>query len=334
MPRSTDREPTLRRTRVGLTLTAMDRLRIMAEAAGFFTRQDALDAGHDDKSIRRAVRTRLWVRVRAGAYTFSDLWPTAREDQHLIAGRAFARKIGPQAALSHTTAALEHGLTIWDADLSLVHATRLDGGAGRTEAGVVHHEGFTLPSDLVDLGGRLVMAAPRAALETASLLSTEAAVVVLDSALHLGKSTPGELDATYSLMQSWPRMQGTRIAVRLADGRAESAGESRARYLCYAHALPAPELQFDVFDEAGRLIGTTDFAWAHYGLLGEFDGRVKYGRFLREGETPGDAVFREKRREERLCELTGWRMVRIVWADLYRAAETAGRIRRLLRVAA
>ena len=109
-------------------------------------------------------------------------------------------------------------------------------------------------------------------------------------------------------------MQATRVPVRMADGRAESAGESRTRYLCYAHGLPAPELQYDVFDRAGILVGTTDFAWPEHRLLGEFDGRVKYERYLRPGETPGDAVFREKRREDRLCELLGWRMIRLVWA--------------------
>lgn len=61
---------------------------------------------------------------------------------------------------------------------------------------------------------------------------------------------------------------------------------------------------------------------------------MKYERYLRYGESPGDAVFREKRREDRLCEQLGWRMVRIVWADLYAPAATAARIRHLLRSAA
>jgi len=306
----------------------------MATAAGFFTRQDALAAGHDDRSIRRALKSRLWLRLRVGTYTFPDLWPDDVPQQHRILGRAAASRFGPKVALSHVTAALAHDLTVWDADLSLVHTTRLDGGAGRTEAGIVHHEGLTLPSDLVTLDGGLVMHAARAAIETASAQSTEAGVVVLDSALHTGGCTAQELASTFDLMRSWPGMQHTQLAVRLADGRAESVGESRTRYLCYAFGLPAPQLQYEVHDATGRLLGVTDFAWPQYGLLGEFDGRMKYERFLREGELPGDAVFREKRREERICERTGWRMIRIVWADLYRAAETAARIRRMLNAAA
>jgi hypothetical protein len=307
---------------------------VLAQTEGFFTREDALRVGHDDKSIGRALRTRLWVRVRPGSYTFADLWPDLADDRHRITGRAVARRLGSQVALSHTTAALEHGLTVWDADLSLCHVTRLDGGAGRTEAGVVHHEGLTLPSDLDVLQGRFVTGAARAAIETASLLSAEAAVVVLDSALHTSKASRSELDAVYGLLARWPGMQATQIAVRLADGRSESVGESRTRYLCYAHGLPMPDLQYEVVDGAGHLIGTTDFAWPEHRLLGEFDGKVKYGRYLRDGETPGDAVFREKRREERICEQLGWRMVRIIWSDLYASAATAARIRHLLRSAA
>ncbi len=307
----------------------MDTLRLKAEAVGFFTRADALEIGHDDQSIRRAIRTRLWVRVRRGAYTFTDLWPDEPAQRHRVRARAAATRIGPDVALSHTSAAVEHELTLWGTDLSLTHVTRLDGGAGRTEAEVVHHEGFTLPSDLVQRAGLPIVNPARAAIETASLSSTESGLVVLDSVLHQHKATREELDATYELMRSWPGMLGTQLAVRLADGRAESVGESRSRYLCYVQNLPSPELQYEVRDHTGRLVGTTDFAWP--GLLGEFDGRVKYGRYLRPGESAGDAVFREKRREDLLCEVTGWRMIRLVWADLYDAPRTASRIRRLLR---
>jgi hypothetical protein len=81
-------------------------------------------------------------------------------------------------------------------------------------------------------------------------------------------------------------------------------------------------------------VGITDFAWPQHQLFGEFDGKVKYLRHLRGEETPGDAVFREKRREQLLCEQLGWRMVRLVWADLYSPAPTAARIRHLMRLAA
>jgi hypothetical protein len=100
------------------------------------------------------------------------------------------------------------------------------------------------------------------------------------------------------------------------------------------HGLPAPTTQFRVVDEAGVLVGITDLAWPEHGLLGEFDGKVKYGRLLSPGEDPTDVVFREKRREDRLREVTGYRVIRLTWADLLRGAETAARIRRLMLPAA
>jgi hypothetical protein len=64
--------------------------------------------------------------------------------------------------------------------------------------------------------------------------------------------------------------------------------------------------------------------------MGEFDGMMKYGRLRREGETPGQAVEREKVREDRLREETGWLMVRLIWAEIFRPGPMAAKIRRQL----
>jgi hypothetical protein len=80
---------------------------------------------------------------------------------------------------------------------------------------------------------------------------------------------------------------------------------------------------------AGDLAGRTDFAWEADRLVGEFDGRIKYGRLLRPGQDPGDAVFEEKRRED-LIRDEGWRMVRWVWGDLRTPHRFAARVRRAL----
>lgn len=315
----------------------MDALRAVAEARGYFSRADALRAGYDDNAIARACRVEAWRRVRPGAYTFSDLWPSARPDQARLVGHVVADRLAPNVALSHVTAALDHGLTVWsedDAVLDLTHVTRLDGTAGRCDAGVLHHEGFTLPSDVVRLDGRSVMNAARAALETASMQSQEAGLVTLDNLLHQKKATRSQLLSTYEDLQHWPAMRHVRVPVLMASGKAESVGESRSRWLFHTQSVPAPQLQHPVVDDVGRLLGYTDFAWPGLRLLGEFDGKVKYQRLLRDGETPSEAVVREKRREERLCEQTGWLMIRLVWSDLYHPAATAARVRRLMTRAA
>ena len=81
---------------------------------------------------------------------------------------------------------------------------------------------------------------------------------------------------------------------------------------------------------AGELIGYTDFGWPQLRTVGEFDGQVKYGRLLRPGQEPGDAVFAEKLREDRLRD-QGLSVVRWTWSDLARFAPVADRLRRALR---
>jgi very-short-patch-repair endonuclease len=73
-----------------------------------------------------------------------------------------------------------------------------------------------------------------------------------------------------------------------------------------------------------------DFAWPELGVFLEFDGKVKYESLLKDGERASDVVIREKRREEMICGLTGWRCIRITWADLFNPARTATRIKAVL----
>lgn len=312
----------------------MDRLRVLAVTQGYFTRGDALAEGHDDRTIRRAIRAKLWHRIRQGVYTFTDLWLAADEsERHLITARSVMGRHGDRVALSHVSAAIAHGLAHYGQDLSTVHVTRLDGGAGRQEAGIWHHEGLLLDDDLVELDGMLVVKPERAALEAAFLVPQGPGLVTLDSAARkLGG--PDLLLATFELMQSWPGARRVQVVVRLAHGGAESVGESLSRHLMFAHHLPMPQLQFEVYDERGSLIGTCDFAWEDHRLLGEFDGKVKYGRLLKPGEDPGEAVFREKVREDKLREAIDFAMIRFIWADLFRAPATAARLRRMLSRAA
>ena len=63
-------------------------------------------------------------------------------------------------------------------------------------------------------------------------------------------------------------------------------------------------------------VGRVDFAWPALGVVGEFDGRIKYGRDLAPEQDPTEVLWHEKLREDLLREL-GWLVVRWVWADLH-----------------
>ena len=312
---------------------SIDPLRQMCVEHGAFLRRDALALGLTDAELSRSLRAGVLVRVRHGAYTFTDLWKALDQAQrHLVLSRAVMRVHAGGVALSHHSAVLLHGIDLWNADLRQVHVTRTDRGAGRATADTVHHQGLILPEDTVQMQGLPVVTAVRAALESASLMDVERGLVVVDSGLRQGLYDSDDVRRQFALMTSWPGSLRLQLVTRLADGRSESVGETRARHLFWVAGIPAPELQFRVMD-GQALLGIADFAWPEYGLLGEFDGKVKYTRYLRPGESPGDAVFREKQREDRMRAL-GWRFVRLTWPMLAQANETVAHVRRALRAAA
>jgi hypothetical protein len=281
------------------------------------------------------MRSRLWHRIRRGYYTFSDIWQTLDPvDRHLVSCRCVLDSLGPGTALSHVSGALAHGLDVWNVPLDRVHVTRPDGRSGRTEAGVVHHEGTMVSHDLVEVAGMPVLTPVRCALETGTLTNGEGALVVLDNLLNRELADPDQLFQQFEEMAAWPSTRHLHIPVRMAHAKSESAGESRGRWLFWIFGLPAPRCQHEVFDENGILAGTCDWAWPENHQLGEFDGQVKYGRLLKPGQDPGDVVFAEKQREDRLREITGWSMVRITWGDFQRPRVTAERVRHLLNRAA
>ena len=311
----------------------MDDLRILTELFGFFTRAEARDAGYDDRAVERAVRGRVWHRFRRGYYTFSDVWCALDDVQrHRVRSHAVLRSLGRKVALSHVSGVIEHGIATWGIDLDRVHVTRLDGAAGRVEGDVVHHEGACVEADLLECAAGLVLTPARCVLEAGSRAGGgERALVMSDSLLHLGLSNEGELADTFRRLEQWPWMRRMHIPVRMADAGAATPGESRGRWLFRTCGLPRPETQFAVYDGSNQLVGTTDWCWPTEGLLGEFDGAVKYGRILQPGQDVGAVVFAEKRREDLLREITGFPMVRLVWSDYDRPRVTASRIERLLR---
>jgi hypothetical protein len=310
-------------------------LRLLIAEHGVFTRKEALALGYHDHAIAMLVRSGAWVRVRRGAYVFGEGWAALSDgERYAVLCRAAVRQARTEVVLSHLSAANEYGTPLWDCDLTQVHLTRRDGRSGRAEAGIVQHRGLIDEGDVTERNGLVVMSGTRTALELTTMLDVEHAVVEIDHLLHNGHTTRERLRARAETMSCWPKTLTTDLILRLVDGRSESVGESRARYLCWTQHLPAPIPNYPILDAAGVEIARVDLAWPELGVFLEFDGRVKYETLRRDGESVSDCVLREKRRESTICELTGWRCIRIVWSDLYRPAEVADRIRHLFRAPA
>jgi hypothetical protein len=291
---------------------------------GFFTRAQARECGWDDRELEAARRSGLVTRLRHGAYCLSELRAGLGDVAlHVLTARAvLAQQRGP-VALTGISAAAVHGLILWGHDLSVVHLVRLDGGSPRQECGVHHHVVADDVSAQVEIiEGLRVVNLARAVWEVATGSALEPGVCTADSALRLVPDLGEALLRQARLFSHRPGSRTARITVRLADGRADGPGESLSRVLFYRRGIPYPQLQHPVYRGDGSLIGIADFYWEEFRHLGEFDGKAKYGRLLRQGEQPGDGVFREKRREDEMRAET-YGMSRWTWSDVMPQGQTA-----------
>jgi len=162
----------------------------------------------------------------------------------------------------------------------------------------------------------------RTAFDCARTLTTDRALVIADSALALGASRR-VLDAMLVTGTGKRGVRRARWVVEHADARAESPGETLARWSVVAEGLPAPELQLEIETASGRY--RADMGWREWWLLLEFDGEVKY-RALADGD-PSAVVMAEKWRQDALEEL-GWKVLRVSWGDLRDPTALAERVRR------
>ena len=303
---------------------------IAAGRGGWFTRADVIAAGYSDSELRGRVRSGQWSRMSYNSYveprgTPADetTWERALR-LHRLNIRMAIERLG-DVVVSHQSAAVLHGLPQWGTDLTKVHFTRPAAGRDRTGRAIRVHRSPVAADEVAFVDGLPVTSVERAILETTCTTSYEVGVVLSDAALRVGSTTPDKLAAVVRRHRHWPGSPAARAAVRFANGLSESVGESRLRVLMANHALPAPELQVEIRDDLGDLIGRVDFL-----LLGrqivEFDGAAKYSG------NP-DAVLAEKWREDRLRE-AGYGVTRVGWSHLDHPQATAQRLwRGLLRQA-
>ena len=178
------------------------------------------------------------------------------------------------------------GLPVVTSDIGCVHVSHVGRGKSRRDRRLRVHPPVSA-ADVTVYGGVLVVNPALAVIQTASCDGLRAGLIAADAALARGLVTARDLAA--ALASSGLAGEAAR-AVEMADGRSESPGESWSRLVFAGLALPAPELQADIRDAGGRLVGRVDFLFREQRLIVEFDGRIKY-----EGADGRDAVFREKR---------------------------------------
>ncbi|MFT3716135.1 MAG: type IV toxin-antitoxin system AbiEi family antitoxin domain-containing protein [Gordonia sp. (in: high G+C Gram-positive bacteria)] len=282
---------------------------------GLIRRDAVLRVGISDDQLAAAVRAGDLVRLTRGVFMAAQPPAVARTSEGraeryrltCIAGATSSR--AGDAPLSHQSAAAVHGLPLLKPSYAAVHVIKHGRGGSSLKSGRYRHCGHLTDRDIVEIDGVRVTSLLRTAIDVACAGGFAQALTAVDGALRRGV-THSELDDAIR-----GQMTGVRIARRAVehgDGLSASVGESWSRAQMIEAGLPSAVLQREYFLEGHQQ--SPDFDWDGR-LVGEFDGHIKYKGVLRPGESPHEAVIREKEREDRFRR-AGIQVVRWTWRVL------------------
>lgn len=283
----------------------------LAAQAGLVTAREAYSCGYTSVSLSRVVASGDLFRIRAGCFVDGRLLTNASSETRLaLTAKAVSRGYRPPHAISHISALAVHGLPLLNIAAEVVHLSLTGPGCPRTLRGLRVHPELP-PSVARERDGCRVVHPAMAVVQSAALVGIAAGVAAADAALFSGQVTRKDLEVAVRIARLGPGGADARAAVELADGLAESPGESWARVLFVSLGLPKVEPQVEIRDARGNLVGRVDFLFRRSGTVVEFDGLVKYG-----GAEGRQALINEKRREDALRSL-GYQVVRLTWRDLH-----------------
>lgn len=242
------------------------------------------------------------MRVARSVYRWAgDLTP---RDLHLARVRAVLLRQGESVVVSHESAAVLHALPVATQNPPLVHVTVVPPARVRKRSGYHTHVAPLTAEEVVEVDGLPVTSLARTVADLARTSEFAWAVAAADQALRRGLSA----ESLMGIADAGPRLSGigaVRRVALFADARSESVAESVSRVTMARAGIPAPELQFNVVGPHGW-VARGDFGWPGLGVVGEMDGKAKYGELLRPGQRPEDVIMAEKRRDEAIRQAAWW----------------------------
>lgn len=260
-------------------------------------------------ALHSALRRGEIAKVRPGAYLGSRRWNDLAPLQRYLV-RIHAVGLTFRSPLfSHQSAAALHGLPLLDRRADRIHlrATTPRGSGSRGDVTV--HVGKGDP-DVMECHGLRLTSPARTIMDLARTLPHGEALALADAAIR-PRRVEGAIRGTdaplctkaelIDLAQEGITSRGgwnAYLAISEADPLSGSLGESMARSLIMRLGAPPPALQAALRDERG-LIGYADFFWPQLGVVGEFDGPLKYGADNRAERRPRSWST------ERKCARTG-----------------------------
>ena len=266
--------------------------------------------------MRSLVRSGDLVRVRYGVYATRRATTWAEGDKrrgHALQVAAVVAAVGRDAAASHHSAAVIHGIDLLNhcpqRPVTLTRPPSERSSRPKSD-GILFHAAELPAEHVIRLYGIRVTTVPRTIVDLARTSPFMAAVVAADSALRAGMTTKTELAGICVACRQWPGVRQARQVVMFGNDLAESALESCARVVFHEQGLEPPVLQVTIRD-AG-FVFRVDFLWAQHRTIAEADGLAKY--------TSKNDILEQFRRD-RLLRDAGYKVVHFTWRELFETPE-------------
>jgi hypothetical protein len=244
--------------------------RVAARQHAAISHAQALQAGLTQRQVDLLVERRQWKRPAMGVYVVAGSPPSWRQDV------AVACLASAGAVASHRSAAALYG---WCDPPEISEVTGRAGTSGR-QAGRVHHAPIA-SEDRCVVDGTPATTPARTVIDCAAVLSVEDLCDLVDKAFYRRKRLARQVQLVLRRLGTrgrrgmraleeamWPWVSGVRPG---------SPAEARCLRAFARWGLPAPERQYEVKAEKGKVVGRVDFAWPADMLLFEYDGEEYHG---------------------------------------------------------
>ena len=250
------------------------------------TLEDWRDRGRTRTQLEAALRNGSIVRLRRGVVAeFEGASRTAAV--HRMKIEAAAPFLGPSTYFAHESAAVLHGLPLLASRLDEVVVVRTAGGHGTITKTLHARRAQVNPEETTEVDGFPVTSLMRTACDLTRRLPFPEGVMVADAALR-SRLDRGEL---LRCVVGGRGCRTAAAALKFADARSESPGESFEPSPDSPRRTPGSDpAGEELCDEFVNLVARVDFWWEAEGVVGEFDGMVKYSELLRPGQTAEDVT--------------------------------------------
>ncbi|MFF1611994.1 hypothetical protein ACFVYA_29770 [Amycolatopsis sp. NPDC058278] len=216
--------------------------------------------------------------------------------------------VGQPAVLSGPTSLALHGISA--SACASIHVTVPYERRIKSKPGLVVHQGYYRPTDVIEIDGLATFPIDLALAEFLCDGDRRTAFAAVDEWLRtLPPDHDGKLrENIRDRLEDRRDRRGIHRALtllELATGKAESPPESVLRLIVVEAGFPVPEPQYELAAVDGRLLYRLDMAWPSRRIALEYDGYAAHE----------DRVAYDAERDARMAA-RGWITIRAVAADL------------------